>query len=82
MNSTSVMKSGIIFGGTLAVFLAGGLAIVDQKEPDIAAEEDYHAVVVQEVQEAQTVVRNLKEPRADRPVRQARLLVENGIIER
>jgi cell division protein FtsB len=81
MNSTSVMKSGIIFGGTLAVFLAGGLAIVDQKEPDIAAEEAYHEVIVQEVQEAQTVVRNLKEPRADRPVRQARLLVENGTIE-
>lgn len=82
MNSTSVMKSGIVFGGALAVFLAAGLAIVDQKEPDIAAEEAYHEVIVQEVQEVQTVVRDLKEPRADRRIKQARLLVENGTIER
>ena len=82
MSSTSVMKSGIIFGGTLAVFLAAGLAIVDPKEPDIAAEEAYHEEIVKEVQEAQTVVRDLKEPRADQHVRHARLLTENGTIQR
>jgi hypothetical protein len=76
------MKSGIVFGGTLAVFLAAGLAIVDPKDPDIAAEEAYHEVIVKEVREVQTVVRDLKEPRADRRVRQARLLVENGTLER
>ena len=82
MNSTSVMKSGIIFGGTLVVFLGFALAGIARDEPDIIAEEDYHRVVLEETQgvvEAQTVVRalkrpqrvarNLKEPRADLLVR-------------
>ena len=82
MNSTSVMKSGIIFGGTLAVFLAFGLATIAPQEPDIAAEEDYHRVIVEEVQQVQTVVRDLKEPRSDRPVRQARLSIQGNTVER